>query len=54
MLVNLLDENVNIIKENTEALSGACKEVSLVENAEKSKSIFMSHHKTTRQNKKSS
>jgi hypothetical protein len=43
---NLLSENINIIKKNTEALSDARKETGLEENAEKTRYMFMSRHQT--------
>jgi hypothetical protein len=48
--VNLLDENINITKKNTEALSDASKKASLEVNVEKTKYIFMSCQQTTRLN----
>jgi hypothetical protein len=37
---NFLDENINIIKKNTKALSDATKEVGLEVHTEKMKQIF--------------
>jgi hypothetical protein len=48
--VNLLGENINIIKKSTEALLYVSKDVCLEVSVEKSKYIFMSHHQTTGQN----
>jgi hypothetical protein len=47
--VNLLGENVNIIKKNAEALLDAGKEIGLEVNSEKTKCMFMSRHQTTGQ-----
>jgi hypothetical protein len=49
--VNLLGKNICIMKKNTEGLSiRACKKVGQEVNAEKTKCIFMSCHRTTGQN----
>jgi hypothetical protein len=48
--VNLLGDNINIIKQNTETVSGAIKEVGLEENAEKTKYMLLSHHQNAGQN----
>jgi hypothetical protein len=45
--VNLLAENINIIKKNTETLLDGTKEVGLEVNAEKTKCMLMSYHQTT-------
>jgi hypothetical protein len=47
--VNLMCKNINIIKNNTEGLSDASKEVSLEVNTEETKYLLMSCHQTTRQ-----
>jgi hypothetical protein len=47
--VNLLGENISIIKKHTEALLDASKKVGLEVNADKTKYNFMSCHQTTGQ-----
>jgi hypothetical protein len=47
--VNLLGENINIIKENAEALLDTRKEIRLEVSSEKTKYMFMSRHQTAGQ-----
>jgi hypothetical protein len=47
--VNLLGENINIMKKNAEALLDANKEIGLEVNSEKTKYMFMSRHQTAGQ-----
>jgi hypothetical protein len=47
--VNLLGENVNILKKNAEALLDASKETGLEVNSEKTNYMFMSCHQTVGQ-----
>jgi hypothetical protein len=48
--VNLLGDNINIIKENTQALPDTGMEVGLDVNAEKIEHMFLSHHQNAGQN----
>jgi hypothetical protein len=48
--VNLLDDSVNTIKENTETLLEARRDVGLEINAEKTKHMIMSRHPNSGQN----
>jgi hypothetical protein len=45
--INLLRDNINTIKESTETLLGASKDVGLEINAEKTKYMIMSHHQNS-------
>jgi hypothetical protein len=47
--VNLLGENINIIKKYAEALFEASKKIGLEVNSEKTKYMFMSRHQTAGQ-----
>jgi hypothetical protein len=44
MYVHLLHDNINTIKENTEALTNVSKEAGLEVNTEKTKHTFISCH----------
>jgi hypothetical protein len=48
--VNLLGDNIDTIKKNTETLIDDSKEVGLGVNAEKTEYIFMSRHQSAGQN----
>jgi hypothetical protein len=48
--INLLGNSINTIKENTETLLVASKDVGLEINAEKTKYMIMSHHPNSGQN----
>jgi hypothetical protein len=48
--VNLLGDNTDTIKKNTETLIDASKEVGLEVNTEKTKYILQSHHQNAGQN----
>jgi retron-type reverse transcriptase len=47
--VNLLCENINIIKKNAEAVLGASKEIGLEVNSERTKYMFTCRHQTAGQ-----
>jgi hypothetical protein len=49
--VNLLGDNIDTTKNNTEASINACKEVGLVINAEKTKYMLLSCHQNVGQNR---
>jgi hypothetical protein len=44
--VNLLGDNIDTTKKNTESLIGASKEIGLEVNAEKTKYMLLSHHQS--------
>jgi hypothetical protein len=48
--VNLLGDNIDTIKKNTETVIGASKEVGLEVNAEKTKYMLLSRHQNAGQN----
>jgi hypothetical protein len=47
--VNLLDDNIDTIKSNTQTLIDASKEVGLEVNTEKTKYMLLSHHQNAGQ-----
>jgi hypothetical protein len=49
-VVNLLGDNVDTIKRNTQTLFDASKEVGLEVNTEKTKCMLLSHHQNSEQN----
>jgi hypothetical protein len=48
--VNLLSKTINTMKNDTEALLGAIKEVCLEVNVDKTSYMFLSHHQIKRPN----
>jgi hypothetical protein len=48
--VNLLDDNINAIKNNTETLINASKGVGLKMNVERTTYMLLSHHQNAGQN----
>jgi hypothetical protein len=49
--MNLLEDNIDTIKESTETLIDANKEVDLERNIEKTKYMMLSHHQNVGQNR---
>jgi hypothetical protein len=48
--INILGENINIVKKNTDVLLDAGNVVGLEVNTEKTKYVFISHHEVEGQN----
>jgi hypothetical protein len=48
--VNVLGDNIDIIKKNTQTLIDTCKEVGLEANMEKTKYMLLSRHQNARKN----
>jgi hypothetical protein len=48
--VNLLGDNIDTIKRNTQTLMDASKEIGLEVNTEKTKYMLLSHHQNAGQN----